>query len=60
MSQYVQSKHDALTITVVEAAKRLGVSKWTIYRLIAAGKFPPAVWFGNRVQISVQLLTGSP
>lgn len=33
-------KHEPLLITVREAAARVGLSKDTVYHLIARGKFP--------------------
>ena len=45
------------TITIEEAARTLGVSKWSLYRLVQAGKFSPAVHFGSRVRVHREKLT---
>lgn len=45
-----------LTLTVAEAAKRIGVSRWTLYRQIHEGRFPPAIRIGQTWRISVAAL----
>jgi excisionase family DNA binding protein len=43
-------------INVPEAARRCGLNAETLYRLIRAGNFPPAVHFGRGIRISVPRL----
>jgi excisionase family DNA binding protein len=43
-------------INVPEAARRCGVNAETLYRLIRAGKFPPAVRLGAAIRVSVPRL----
>lgn len=44
-----------LTVSVAEAAERVGVSDWLIYRLINEGKFPHRR-LGRRIVIPVHAL----
>lgn len=43
-------------LKVPEAAKLLGVNPETLYRLIKAGKFPPAIRIGASIRVSVPRL----
>jgi excisionase family DNA binding protein len=43
-------------LKVPEAARRLGVNPETLYRLIKAGNFPPAVRIGTSIRVSVPRL----
>lgn len=45
-----------LTLTVADAARRIGVSRWTLYRQINEGRFPPAIRIGQTWRISVAAL----
>ena len=47
-------------ILVPEAARRLGLSTETLYRLIRSGAFPPAVRLGRSVRVSVPKLHPLP
>lgn len=46
----------AATISVAEAGRRIGCSRYTLYRLIATDRFYPAVRLGERIMVSVDLL----
>jgi excisionase family DNA binding protein len=46
-----------LTITVAEAARRIGCSRWRLYRLIQEGNFPPAIHMGGSVAVNVEKLS---
>lgn len=46
---------DNLVITVAEAAERVGVSDWLLYRLIKQGDFPHRR-LGRRIVIPVRAL----
>jgi excisionase family DNA binding protein len=51
--------HDGLPpdlIRVPEAARRLGLASETLYRLIRAGNFAPAVHIGSAIRVSVPRL----
>lgn len=41
------------TITVEQAAKRLGVSRNTCYNLAAKGELPGAIRLGKRIVVSI-------
>lgn len=43
-------------IRVPEAARRLGVHPETVYALIRAGGFPPAIHLGRAIRVSVPQL----
>ncbi len=43
-------------LKVPEAARRLGINPETLYRLIKAGKFPPAIRIGASIRVSVPRL----
>jgi predicted DNA-binding transcriptional regulator AlpA len=43
-------------VTVPEAAKRVGVCTESLYRLIRADSFPPAIHIGKSVRVSVPRL----
>lgn len=47
------SEHDVMAISVSETARRLGVSRPTVYQLIRREDFP-AFKIGNRTLISVE------
>ena len=47
MSQTQDLKIRPLTLDVNEVAQILGVSSWTVYRLLDAGKIPKPLKFGN-------------
>lgn len=44
-----------LTVTVAEAAERVGISDWLVYRLIQQGSFPHRR-LGRRIVIPVHAL----
>ena len=43
-------------LTVTDAARRVGIHPDSLYRLIRAGKFPPAVKIGGSWRVSVPKL----
>jgi excisionase family DNA binding protein len=43
-------------LAVPAAAKRLGIHPDSLYRLIRAGQFPPAVIIGHSIRVSVPKL----
>lgn len=43
-------------ITVPQAAKRVGVHPESLYRLIRAKQFPPAISIGHNIRVSVPRL----
>ena len=43
-------------ISVAEASRRIGCSRWRLYRLIRSERFPPAVRMGESLMINVQKL----
>ena len=43
-------------LTVPSAARRLGIHPDSLYRLIRAGQFAPAVFIGHSIRISVPKL----
>jgi excisionase family DNA binding protein len=43
-------------VNVPEAARRLGIHSESLYRLIRAGNFAPAIHIGRQVRVSVPLL----
>ena len=43
-------------LTVPSAARRLGLHPDSLYRLIRAGQFPPAVIIGHSIRVSVPKL----
>jgi len=53
--EHSESPPDDL-LKVPEAAKRLGVNPETLYRLIKAGNFPPAIRIGASIRVSVPRL----
>lgn len=42
--------HDPPSLTQAEAAKRLGVSRWTVRRMLNNGRLR-GVWIGSRTRI---------
>ena len=45
-----------LLVTVPQAAKLLGLSRATVYALLAQGQGPPVIKFGRSVRVSVASL----
>jgi excisionase family DNA binding protein len=44
-------------VSIAEAARRIGCSRWRLYRLIEADKFPPAVRMGPRcIMVNIAML----
>lgn len=43
-------------LTIPQAAQRLDLNPETLYRLVRAGDFPPAVHLGRQIRVSVPLL----
>ena len=50
MSKPDATQHDRLTLTVEEAAQRLGLSRWSAYNLAKNGELP-TIKLGRRVLV---------